>query len=97
MMRSFPAPAPQSRAVSPMKILILSLTLALVPGTHPGALAKPAQPNIVLVYTDDQGYGDASCLNPRAQFKTPHQDRLAREGMTFTDAHCSDTVCTPSR
>ena len=54
-------------------------------------------PNILLVYTDDQGYGDASCLNPDAKFKTPHQDRLAREGMTFTDAHCSDTVCTPSR
>ncbi len=59
----------------------------------PGA----SRPNILLVYTDDQGYGDVSCLNPNAKFQTPHQDRLAREGMTFTDAHCSDTVCTPSR
>mgnify|MGYP000412712000 FL=1 len=75
--------------------------LLLVPGflccaTRPEAETLP-RPNVVLVYTDDQGYGDASCLNPRAKFKTPHQDRLAREGMTFTDAHCSDTVCTPSR
>ena len=63
-----------------------------------GALVSGAtRPNILLVYTDDQGYGDVSCLNPKAKFKTPAQDRLAREGMTFTDAHCSDTVCTPSR
>lgn len=55
------------------------------------------KPNVVIIYTDDQGYGDASCLNPDGKFKTPNLDRLAREGMTFTDAHCSDTVCTPSR
>ena len=55
------------------------------------------KPNIILVYVDDMGYGDASCLNPQAKFKTPNIDRLAKEGMTFTDGHCSDTVCTPSR
>ena len=57
--------------------------------------AKP--PNIIIVYVDDMGYGDASCLNPKSKFKTPNIDRLAKEGMTFTDGHCSDTVCTPSR
>ena len=55
------------------------------------------RPNVIVIYTDDQGYGDASCLNPKAKFKTPNLDRLAREGMIFTDGHCSDTVCTPSR
>lgn len=55
------------------------------------------RPNIILIYTDDQGYGDASCLNLDSKFQTPNLDRLAREGMTFTDAHSSDTVCTPSR
>ena len=55
------------------------------------------KPNIVLIYTDDQGYGDVSALNPKAKFQTPNLDRLVREGMTFTDGHCSDTVCTPSR
>ncbi|TWT57831.1 Arylsulfatase [Thalassoglobus neptunius] len=55
------------------------------------------QPNVVLIYTDDQGYGDMSSLNPDSRFQTPSLDRLAREGILFTDAHCSDTVCTPSR
>ena len=59
--------------------------------------ADVQHPNVIVIYTDDQGFGDASCLNPDSKFKTPHLDRLAREGMTFTDAHCSDTVCTPSR
>ncbi|PHR98720.1 MAG: arylsulfatase [Blastopirellula sp.] len=54
-------------------------------------------PNIVVIYTDDQGYGDVSALNPDAKFQTPNMDRLAKEGLTFTDGHCSDTVCTPSR
>ena len=54
-------------------------------------------PNVILIYVDDMGYGDASCLNPNAKFQTPNIDRLAKEGMTFTDGHSSDTVCTPSR
>ena len=54
-------------------------------------------PNIVLIYTDDQGVGDVSALNPEAKFQTPHLDRLVREGMSFTDGHSPDTVCTPSR
>ena len=61
-----------------------------------GAL-QAAKPNFVIIFADDQGYGDASCLNSESKFKTPHLDRLAREGMTFADGHCSDTVCTPSR
>lgn len=43
------------------------------------------------------GYGDASCLNPNGKIQTPSIDRLAREGMTFTDAHSSSAVCSPSR
>ncbi len=41
--------------------------------------------------------GDVSALNPNAVFQTPHMDRLAHEGMVFTDGHSSSTVCTPSR
>jgi arylsulfatase A len=70
-------------------------TLATLLITACAVLAE--KPNIILVYVDDMGYGDASCLNPRAKFKTPNIDRLAREGLTFTDGHSSDTVCTPSR
>ncbi|MBX2870621.1 MAG: arylsulfatase [Saprospiraceae bacterium] len=54
-------------------------------------------PNIIIIYTDDQGYGDVSALNPDAKFQTPNIDRIAREGMIFTDGHSSDGVCTPSR
>ena len=80
-----------------MKFAASVLVLALGVGAQETSGAPSSRPNIVLVYTDDQGYGDSSCLNSGSKFKTPHQDRLAREGMTFTDAHCSDTVCTPSR
>jgi len=55
------------------------------------------KPNIIVIYTDDQGFGDASCLNPEAKFQTPNMDRLAKEGVSFTNAHSPDSVCTPSR
>jgi arylsulfatase A len=59
--------------------------------------AGTQRPNIIFIYTDDQGYGDMSALNPQSKFQTPNLDRLAHEGMIFTDGHCADTVCTPSR
>lgn len=54
-------------------------------------------PNIVYILADDMGYGDVSCLNPDSKIRTRHLDRLAAEGMRFTDAHASSAVCTPSR
>ena len=55
-------------------------------------------PNIVVLYADDLGYGDVQCYNPeRGKIPTPHIDRLAAEGMRFTDGHSSSGVCTPSR
>lgn len=60
--------------------------------------ANAARPNIVVVLCDDLGYGDVQCLNPtRGKIPTPHVDRLAREGMIFTDAHSGSSVCTPTR
>ena len=56
-----------------------------------------SRPNIVVIYTDDQGYGDVRALNPDAKFETPHLDRIAAEGVAFTNAHSADSVCTPSR
>jgi len=56
-----------------------------------------SHPNIVCFFVDDMGYGDASYLNPAGKIKTPHIDRLAREGMIFTDAHSSSALCSPSR
>jgi len=54
-------------------------------------------PNIVYVLADDFGYGDAACYNPKAKIPTPHIDRLAKEGMRFTDAHSGSAVCSPTR
>lgn len=70
------------------------IVLALV-ATTPTAAA--ANPNIIVIYTDDQGYGDVSCLNPAAKFQTPNLDRIANEGINFTNGHSADTICTPSR
>ena len=57
-----------------------------------------SSPNIVLIMCDDLGYGDVQCLNPEnGKIKTPHIDRLASEGMIFTDAHSGSSVCTPTR
>ena len=59
--------------------------------------AKKEQPNIVIIYADDMGYGDLSIQNSDSKIPTPHLDQLAKEGMRFTDAHSSSGVCTPSR
>ena len=55
------------------------------------------QPNILFILADDLGYGDIACYNPESKVPTPNIDRLATEGMLFTDAHSPSTVCTPSR
>lgn len=55
------------------------------------------RPNIVCILADDMGYGDVGALNPDCKIKTPNLDRLAAGGMTFTDAHSSSSVCTPTR
>ena len=57
-----------------------------------------AKPNIVILYADDLGYGDVRCNNPqRCKIDTPNMDRLAQQGMRFTDAHSSSGCCSPSR
>ena len=55
------------------------------------------QPNIVIILADDLGYGDVQCYNPNGKILTPNIDRLASQGMRFTDAHSSSAICTPSR
>lgn len=59
--------------------------------------SKDDLPNIIYVLTDDLGYGDVSSFNPKGKIFTPNIDRLAQEGMKFTDAHTSSAVCTPTR
>ncbi len=54
-------------------------------------------PNIVFILADDLGYGDVRCYNPASKVPTPNIDKLAAQGIVFTDAHSSSTVCTPTR
>ena len=56
----------------------------------------PAKPNVLVILTDDQGYGDLGA-NGAPEVKTPNLDRLAREGARFTDWHSNSPVCSPSR
>lgn len=54
-------------------------------------------PNIVLILADDLGYGDSRCYNQASRIPTPNIDRLAAQGIRFTDAHTPSSVCTPTR
>ncbi|MEM9673409.1 MAG: arylsulfatase [Cyclobacteriaceae bacterium] len=74
-------------------LLIISLLLAI---SEP-AKEVDKQPNIVIIYADDMGYGDLNCQNPNSKIPTPYLDQLASEGMRFTDAHSSSGICSPSR
>ena len=76
-----------------------ALAILCFPATRViSAAATAAKPNIVYILADDLGYGDVQVLNPaRGKIKTPHLDRLAAQGMTFTDAHSGSSVCTPTR
>jgi arylsulfatase A-like enzyme len=54
-------------------------------------------PNIIYILADDLGYGDLTCLNRESKIPTPNIDRVAAEGVHFTDAHSPSAVCTPTR
>ena len=65
--------------------------------TGASALAAPRLPNIIYVLADDLGWGDLRCYNQQSAVPTPNADRLARQGMRFTDMHSPSAVCTPTR
>lgn len=54
-------------------------------------------PSVVYILADDLGYGDVGILNPDCKIPTPNMDKLGQQGMVFTDAHSSSSVCTPTR
>jgi arylsulfatase A-like enzyme len=78
--------------------LLRTLFLGLVSTAigYAAAAVNATPPNIVFILSDDIGYGDVGCYGAN-KVKTPHLDRLAREGMRFTDAHAPASVCTPTR
>lgn len=61
------------------------------------ATAAASRPNILLILTDDVGWGDVGCYNPQCKIPTPNVDQLARAGMSFTDAHTPAALCSPTR
>jgi arylsulfatase A len=74
-----------------------SLIAALLPPTASAETATlPRSPNIVVILADDMGYGDLGCYGQTA-YTTPRLDRLAREGVRFTDFYVSQPICTASR
>ncbi len=76
-----------------MKFQIVLLALTLLTACQSKAARKP---NVVFILADDLGYGDLSCYGAE-HFETPACDRLAVEGMRFTDAHSASAVCSPTR
>ena len=74
----------------------IHFTLALVALFVAASSRAADRPNILLLYADDLGFGDVSCYGA-TKIQTPNIDRLAREGLRFTDGHCGSSTCTPSR
>lgn len=78
--------------------LLSTLKAGALAALLPLSLFATERPNIVFILCDDLGYGDVQCLNPEnGKIRTPSVDKLAAEGMIFTDAHSGSAVCTPTR
>src|SRR5215213_11501394 len=78
----------------PPLLRALALFCLLPIASHPATAAAP--PNIIIIFTDDQGYGDVGVFGAKG-FATPNLDRLAAEGRTFTNFHVAQPVCSASR
>ena len=77
--------------------MLISLAILCLYLTVFAKIAEGARPNIIVILADDMGYGDPGCYNAESKIPTPNMDRLAEEGVRFTDAHSPSAVCTPSR
>src|SRR5687767_5255231 len=78
-------------------VRLAAALVALAGLAHPARADAPARPpNIVFVLADDLGYGDLGCYG-QTRIRTPHLDRLAKDGVRFTQCYAGSTVCAPSR
>jgi arylsulfatase A-like enzyme len=80
-----------------LNMIRAALYLTLLAYLLTGAALAAENPNIVFIFVDDMGYGDAGCYNAESKIPTPHIDGLAKAGMRFTDAHAAGALCHPSR
>jgi arylsulfatase A-like enzyme len=80
------------------KLLLLSFTIiaVLLVSCNQKKSQTSQKPNIVFIYVDDLGYGDVGCYGAKL-VNTPNVDELAKNGLQFMDAHCTSSMCTPSR
>ncbi len=95
----------RNELMNPKRALLLGIAgVVLWSADHRGLAAdsgrsganRPERPNIIVIYADDLGYGDLGCYG-HPSIRTPHLDRMAAEGMRFTDFYSAAEVCTPSR
>ncbi len=77
-------------------LLLIASVLVLAGCSTPNKKAKNQKPNIIYILADDLGYGDLSCYG-QTHFQTPNLDKMAAEGMMFTQHYAGTTVCAPSR
>lgn len=77
--------------------MLFRLVVLLAVVVCPVVVHAGSKPNILFILTDDLGYGDIACYNAESKVPTPHIDKLAADGMRFTDGHSPATVCTPTR
>ncbi|MBK1829969.1 sulfatase [Verrucomicrobiaceae bacterium R5-34] len=86
------APAPLRVALG----LVTAVSLPSMVAANPSAEDQLEKPNVVVIFTDDQGYGDLSCFGGE-YVKTPRIDQMAAEGAKLTSFYVAGNVCTPSR
>lgn len=78
-----------------IKLILITVSILLFVSCN--SKSDDTLPNIIFILADDIGYGDPGCYNPGSKIPTPHIDKLAKEGIRFTDAHAPSSVCTPTR
>ncbi len=85
-----------------MRRLIITLVccfmlMSIIESAELSAADQSPRPNVVIILADDMGLGDVTALNRQSRIPTPHLDKLARQGLVFTDAHAAGSYCVPSR
>src|SRR4051812_17196184 len=96
-----------SNRPSPLALQALLLAVSLVVGCSSvragdaaaakGGSSKVAPPNVIVILTDDEGYGDRSAFYSPTGLHSPHYDRFIAEGTRFSDFYVGSSVCSPSR
>ncbi len=83
--------------MKPLRLLLLALALCSLPVARAAFGPVAPRPNVLVILTDDIGWGDFPCYNPQSKIPAPNVDRLARDGMRFTSAHVPAALCAPTR